>query len=177
MMIARRPLVVFLSASFLISGAAVAAWQGGYRLNETDSYPLGLWRIERTPRQVAVGDRVFVCPPQTREFAVALERGYIRRGLCAGWLSPVIKTVVAVAGQRIEVAASVSIDGRPLAHSDIHAVDAQGRALVPYAGGIVPPGALYLHSNYAGSYDSRYFGPVPATGLLGLARPVLTFGP
>lgn len=177
MMIARRPLVVCLFASFLISGAAVAAWQGGYRLNETESYPLGLWRIERTPRPVAVGDRIFVCPPPTREFAVALERGYIRRGLCAGWLSPLIKTVVAVAGQRIEVAASVSIDGCPLARSDIHAVDAQGRALVPYAGGIVPAGTLYLHSNYAGSYDSRYFGPVPATGLLGLARPVLTFGP
>ncbi|MFZ1812823.1 MAG: conjugal transfer protein TraF, partial [Rhizobiaceae bacterium] len=32
-------------------------------------------------------------------------------------------------------------------------------------------------SDFAGSYDSRYFGPIPGTGLLGRARPVLTFDP
>ncbi|MCK1326662.1 S26 family signal peptidase [Bradyrhizobium sp. 156] len=39
---------------------------------------------------------------------------------------------------------------------------------------VVPPGHLSLHSPFAGSYDSRYFGPVPSAGLLGLARPLLT---
>jgi len=177
MTIALRPLVVIMIAGLAVCVIALAGWQGGYRLNETPSYPLGLWRIEPIARPVAVGDRVFVCPPQTENFALAAERGYVRRGLCPGWLSPLIKTVAAVAGQRIDIAASVSIDGRLLDHSQIHVVDAQGRALVPYGGGIVPAGFLYLHSNFAGSYDSRYFGPVPATGLLGLARPVLTFGP
>jgi len=46
---------------------------------------------------------------------------------------------------------------------------------MPAPGGVVPSGYLFLHSSFASSYDSRYFGPVPATGLLGLARPVLTF--
>ncbi|MBB4116372.1 type IV secretory pathway protease TraF [Rhizobium sp. BK226] len=48
---------------------------------------------------------------------------------------------------------------------------------MPYAGGIVPPGYLFLHSSFEGSYDSRYFGPVPDAGILGLARPVFTFDP
>jgi conjugative transfer signal peptidase TraF len=170
------PIVIILSAGILISGAVVTGWEGGYRLNETESYPLGLWRIERIERPIAVGDRVFICPPPTREFMLALERGYLRRGLCPGWLSPLIKTVAAIAGQRIEVDASVRIDGKFLTNSKVQGVDPQGRMLVPYAGGPVPVGALYLHSDYAGSYDSRYFGPLPAAGVLGFARPVLTFG-
>ncbi len=177
MTMARRPLVFVLFAVLFIAGVAASGWLGGYRLNETPSYPLGLWRIEPIERPAAVGDRVFICPPRTPAFAIAIERGYVRRGICPGLLSPLIKTVAAVAGQQIDVHASVSVDGLPLGHSEIHAVDAQGRALVPYVGGIVPAGALYLHSDFAGSYDSRYFGPIPATGLLGLARPVLTFVP
>ena len=61
--------------------------------------------------------------------------------------------------------------------SDLRAADAGGRALLPYAGGVVPPGHVFLHSDFAGSYDSRYFGPVPIAGVLGLARPVLTVRP
>jgi len=174
MTIACRPLAFILLAALVIAGAAVAGWLGGYRLNETPSYPLGLWRIDPMERPVVVGDRVFICPPSTPDFAIAFERGYVRRGVCPGWLSPLIKTVAAVAGQHINVGLSVRVDGRPLGHSEIHAVDAQGRALLPYAGGTVPAGTLYLHSDFAGSYDSRYFGPIPATGLLGLARPVFT---
>jgi len=48
---------------------------------------------------------------------------------------------------------------------------------VPWSGGVVPLGHLYLHSSFVGSYDSRYFGPVPAEGVLGRAVPVITFGP
>lgn len=156
---------------------AVAAWIGGYRINTTPSYPLGLWRIEALGRSAAAGDHVFICPPLTPVFARAFERGYIRRGLCPGGLSPLIKTVVATAGQRVDIGGHVSIEGRPLAHSEVHRSDGEGRALSAWRGGTVPAGYLYLHSDFAGSFDSRYFGPVPASGLLGLAHPVLTFDP
>jgi conjugative transfer signal peptidase TraF len=109
-------------------------------------------------------------------FERAFRRRYIRRGRCAGGLSPLIKTVAAVGGQRIDVAARVSVDGRVLPGSDVRRRDAAGRPLSPFAGGVVPAGTLFLHSDFAGSYDSRYFGPIPASGVLGLARPVLTFG-
>ncbi|MDX0760458.1 conjugal transfer protein TraF, partial [Sinorhizobium medicae] len=41
----------------------------------------------------------------------------------------------------------------------------------------VPANYVFLHSRFAGSYDSRYFGPVPASGILGLAQEVLTYEP
>ncbi|WP_348626836.1 S26 family signal peptidase [Mesorhizobium sp. DCY119] len=55
--------------------------------------------------------------------------------------------------------------------------DGQGRLRTRFPGGIVPPGHLFLHSDFAGSCDSRYFGPIPDTGLLGRAKPVLTIDP
>lgn len=156
---------------------AIIGRAGGYRLNLTPSAPLGLWRIEAMKRPVAVGDLVFLCPPATGRFAEAFNRGYLRRGLCPGGLAPLLKTIVAVPGQRVRIGDSVVIDGRPLAASRIQHRDVEGRTIAPFAGGTVPPGHLFLHSSIASSYDSRYFGPVPGTGLLGRASPVLTFHP
>lgn len=170
-------ITVFAGASF---AAVTAAWLGGLRINLTPSEPLGLWRIEPIDRAVARGDLVFICPPSTATFAEAFERGYLRRGLCPGGIAPLIKTVAALAGQRVEISADVGavvVDGRPIAHSTVRKSDGEGRAIKPFTGGIVPTGFVFLHSSFASSYDSRYFGPVPLEGLLGLARPVLVFDP
>lgn len=148
----------------------------GLRINLTPSYPPGLWRIVPFDRQPAIGDLVFICPPATPAFVNARERAYLRPGLCPGWLSPLIKTVAALPGHNVQIAHNVIVDGVSLPHSDVRSIDAVGRTLVPHSGGVVPENNLFLHSSYAGSYDSRYFGPIPASGLLGLARPVLTFG-
>ncbi|BAP81948.1 conjugative transfer signal peptidase TraF [Bradyrhizobium diazoefficiens] len=177
MSIRRFPLVILMAGAGLIAAMAGAGWGAGLRINMTASYPRGLWRIETLDRAAATGDLVFICPPDTAEFERAFARGYIRRGLCAGGISPLIKTVVAVSGQQVDVAEQVSIDGYPLPDSDVRQTDAAGRPLLAFAGGVIPDGELYLHSDFAGSYDSRYFGPIPSSGVLGLARPVFTFGP
>ncbi|HMM71622.1 MAG TPA: conjugative transfer signal peptidase TraF [Rhodocyclaceae bacterium] len=171
----RRAAIIVVTVAIPVLMLA-AAYVAGYRLNLTPSYPLGLWRIEALNRPIAVGDLVFICPPHTPGFEQARERGYVRRGSCPGWLGPLIKTVVALPGQHIEIAVSVTIDGDGLPHSDVQPTDAEGRMLAPYSGGGVPAGTLFLHSDFAGSYDSRYFGPIPASGLLGLARPVFIYG-
>ncbi|MBL8594589.1 MAG: conjugative transfer signal peptidase TraF [Devosia sp.] len=156
---------------------AAIGFVAGLRVNLTPSYPLGLWRVEPLGRDVAVGDRIFICPPPSSAFERARERGYLGHGLCPGWYSPLIKTVVAVAGQHVVIDRSIAVDGAPLAHSSVRPVDGEGRALAPASGGVVPPRQLFLFSEFAGSYDSRYFGPIPAAGVLGLAHPLLVFTP
>ncbi|MDV2968118.1 MULTISPECIES: conjugative transfer signal peptidase TraF [Hyphomicrobiales] len=173
----RRALAILGIGAAAVIGLFTLGYVGGLRINLTPSYPLGIWRIVPLDREVAVGDLVIICPPPTSAFTLARQRGYLRSGLCPGWLSPLIKTVAATEGQRVEIAGSVSVDGMPLAESELRAADAEGRALLPFAGGDVPPGHIFLHSDFAGSYDSRYFGPVPAAGVLGLALPVLTIHP
>lgn len=177
MTVRRHAMVTIGAGAGLIAILFAAGSWGGLRINFTLSYPLGLWRVMPLDRPAAVGDRLFICPPETAAFALALERGYVRRGLCPGWMSPLIKTVVAVAGQRIAIGPSILIDGRTLNHSDIHAADAEGRVLPRSLGGIVPADQVFLHSDFAGSYDSRYFGPIPADGILGLAQPLLIITP
>ncbi|RVD57469.1 conjugative transfer signal peptidase TraF [Mesorhizobium sp. M2D.F.Ca.ET.185.01.1.1] len=168
--------LISIPATLVLIGSAIAL-AGGYRLNLTPSEPLGLWRIETLDRDVAVGDLVFVCPPAAVPFLQARERGYLRRGLCAGGFAPLIKTVIALPAQHVEIGENVAVDGQPIPSSRVRTMDGEGRAVEPYSGGVVPAGFLFLHSPYASSYDSRYFGPIPASGLLGLARPVHTFDP
>lgn len=173
----RRVLLFLAGAGGMIAGLATIAYMGGFRLNLTQSEPLGLWRIVALQRPVETGDLVFVCPPPTASFKDARRRGYVRRGLCPGGFAPLIKTVAALPGQHVEIDANVTVDGKPLASSIVRASDGEGRPITPFKTGIVPLRNLFLHSSFASSYDSRYFGPVPDAGLLGVARPVLTFEP
>lgn len=168
------PVVTVVTVMF---GVIAVAFVGGFRLNLTPSEPLGLWRIQPLHRAVSAGDLVFVCPPITALFEEARRRGYLRRGSCPGGVAPLIKTVAALPGECVEIGAGVVIDGKKLPASNLRPTDGEGRAIRRYAGGMVPAAHLFLHSSYASSYDSRYFGPVPDSGLLGLARPVLTFNP
>ncbi|WP_127071452.1 conjugative transfer signal peptidase TraF [Pelagibacterium lentulum] len=174
----RRAALAVLGAGAIMLGALAAAFAyGGYRVNFTPSYAYGLWRIEPLDREVRAGDRIFICPPADTAAELALERGYLPRGLCPSGTGPLIKTVVALPGQSVEIDGQVIIDGEPLPFSRVLSADAEGRAMPVYAGGQIGEGVLFLHSDFVGSYDSRYFGPIPAEGVLGLAREVLTFAP
>ncbi|MBY5364762.1 conjugative transfer signal peptidase TraF [Rhizobium leguminosarum] len=168
--------IIFMAAlvAILAIGTGLA---GGYRINLTPSEPLGLWRIIPLHRPVAIDDLVFICPPATAEMLEARVRGYLRSGSCPGGVAPLIKTVIAVAGQHVEIGASVSVDGRVVSSSSLARRDGKGRPLTPFPSGIVPPRYVFLHSSFPGSYDSRYFGPVPICGIRGLAQEVSTYVP
>lgn len=149
----------------------------GYRLNLTPSAPMGIWRLRTLDRPIVAGDLVFVCPPQTQAIEEARARGYLRTGPCRGGYAPFIKTIAALSGQRVQVGKLVKIDDVALANSDLSFKDGDGRKLEPYGGGRVSAGNVFLYSEFRGSYDSRYFGPLPASGVLGLAEEVLTIDP
>ncbi len=174
----RRPALVLLAVSCGVSLALIVGGTiGGLRINTTPSEPLGIWRVVPLDRSAQVGDMVFVCPPEIDIISEGFARGYLRSGLCPGGFGPLIKTVAAVGGQHIAVASHVTVDGRPIASSSFVSQDGLGRPLRPYVGGTIPAGFVFLHSPFPGSWDSRYFGPVPVSGVLGLARQVLTYAP
>ncbi|MDL2403158.1 MULTISPECIES: conjugative transfer signal peptidase TraF [Rhizobium] len=155
----------------------MAVFYYGYRINLTPSEPLGLWRIVSLDRPASVGDLVFICPPQTASMREARARGYLRVGSCPGDVAPLIKTIIATAGQRVEIGAHVTIDGRPIPFSDLAERDGEGRPITAFPGGVVPAGSVFLYSAFRSSYDSRYFGPLAASGIIGLAQEVLTYAP
>ncbi|AVA24427.1 conjugative transfer signal peptidase TraF [Rhizobium sp. NXC24] len=174
----RTHAVVLLAlAASVASGGVAAAIVGGFRINLTPSEPLGLWRIVALDRPAARGDLVFICPPLTAAIREGRARGYLRVGSCPGAIAPLIKTIIAVAGQHVEIGAHVTIDGRPIPFSDLTERDGAGRPMTPFPGGVVPAGSVFVYSAFRSSYDSRYFGPLPASGIVGLAQQVLTYAP
>ncbi|WP_082554015.1 conjugative transfer signal peptidase TraF [Rhizobium sp. Leaf453] len=173
----RRAAGIILIAALVAILAIGTALAGGYRINLTPSEPLGLWRIAPLYRRVVVNDLVFICLPAMAEMREARARGYLRSGSCPGGVAPLIKRVIAVAGQHVEIGANVTVEGREVSSSSLASRDGTGRPLSRFPSGIVPPGFVFLHSAFPSSYDSRYFGPVPASGVLGLAQEVLTYAP
>lgn len=173
----RGAISVMLGGAIVLFGLAAGGWIGGLRINTTASEPLGVWRIVPLTRPVVRGDIVFVCPPDDATMHEALRRGYLRRGLCQGGFGPLIKTVIAVPGQQIDITDRVSVEGVPVRNSGIAQRDGKGRPLHRASPGRVPAGSVFLQSEFVGSWDSRYFGPIPVTGILGLAQEVLTYAP
>jgi len=147
----------------------------GLHVNLSASAPRGLYRtIAGLPTQ---GAWIVVCVgPEAA--ALARARGYLRPGPCAGGVQPVLKTVVAVAGDVVEIEPeAVTVNGQRLPGSSSAAVDSLGRPL-PRAGWgrhVVGAEELWLVSTRApNSWDSRYLGPISTSQVWSIARPVWT---
>jgi conjugative transfer signal peptidase TraF len=141
--------------------------------NPSDSVAVGWYRIEpidhRTdllPRPLSVGSIVLV-PLPTDAAALAAQRGYLPARI------PLLKRVGAVTPQEVCIVGhSVRIDGVPVAA--VLPADRFGRPLPSWQQcRRLEPGELFLLSvTNPASFDSRYFGPVRTSAVLGVAHPV-----
>ena len=166
-------------AGFAAVGLAALAWaafvQPPPRLiyNPSDSVAVGWYRIEpfapRTaslPRPLSV-DSIVLVPLPDRAAMLAAQRGYLPTRV------PLLKRVGAVAPQHVcIVAGQVRIDGVPAAA--VLPADRLGRPLPSLQlCRRLEPGELFLLSvTNPASFDSRYFGPVSASAVIGVAHPV-----
>lgn len=154
---------------FAVSFTAVAIFDPLPRViwNASASAPLGLYRIE-PDRDPAVGTLVAVTPPAPLARWLA-ERSHL------GERVPLLKHVAAKPGQFVcRIGAVVSVDARPVAVA--LARDGRGRSLPVWQGCRTLRGSelLMLNPDHADSMDGRYFGPLPASTVLGRAVPILT---
>jgi conjugative transfer signal peptidase TraF len=171
----RRPPLLCLGALAAASFVLVA-WRENVRLNLTGSMPVGLWRIEPVIRAPAKGQVVSVCLSD-KEARFALDRGYIAAGECPLNAEPLIKPVVATAGDAVSVSPfGIAVNGREIEGTALRPVDTAGRPLhaVPTGSYQVKSGEVWLASAHdPRSFDSRYFGPVLLLNVRGIAVPVL----
>lgn len=150
----------------------------GIRINTTPSVPMGLWQVK--PGPPARGDIVLICPPDTAVMRGAHAAGYLSGGYCPGGLAPLLKPVAALPGDEVQPSPlGVVVNGRLLPRTAPMQADGSGRLLpvVPQIAVTVPAGEVWLLSSYnKASFDSRYFGPLRAERIIGVARPILTQG-
>ena len=141
--------------------------------NPSDSVAVGWYRVDplghgagSLPRPLSVDSIVLVPLPATAA-ALAAQRGYLPTRV------PLLKRVGAVAPQHVcIVAGQVRIDGVPSAA--VLPADRLGRALpsLQLCRRLEPGELLLLSVTNPASFDSRYFGPVSASAVIGVAHPV-----
>jgi conjugative transfer signal peptidase TraF len=116
------------------------------------------------------------CPAEP--FAsIANARGYRQAGNCPDGGSPLMKPVVARAGDSVQVSVrGISVNGKGIPNSAPLRRDTAGRPLTPWPFGtyVVEPGTVWVVSDYhPRSFDSRYFGPVSETLIRNRLRPLV----
>ena len=136
--------------------------------NASDSVPVGWYRIG--PAQALhVGSVVLVRLPAAPA-ALAARRGYLPAHI------PLLKRIGAMAPQSVCAHDGiVRIDGAPVAAT--LRVDGMGRQLAawPQCRRLAHGELFLLSTDDRASFDSRYFGPVPASAVIGQAQPIRTW--
>jgi conjugative transfer signal peptidase TraF len=138
-----------------------------YVWNATDSVPLGLYRLHPVTT-LSVPELVAVRPPDLLATFLDLN-GYLPIGV------PMLKRVLALPGQTVcRNDLSIAVDGIDV--GEAHERDGRGRPLPVWHGcQIIADGDVFVMNwQSADSLDSRYFGPLPASAVIGKAVPVWT---
>jgi conjugative transfer signal peptidase TraF len=153
-------------------------WYNGLYINVSPSVPgLLFQRTAITAADLTPGVLVFTCPPDTAVFREARDRGYLRWGItCPGNYAPLLKPIAASYPDQVSFTPDgVRVGWRILPNSKRLHVDGQGRAMPSQPpAGLVPKQYVWLLStHHPNSFDSRYFGALPTTAIIGKAVPLL----
>ena len=158
-------------ASLSACGLAALAWAAFVQplprlvYNPSDSVPIGWYRIGSSDALHVGAIVLTTLPPDVA--ALAAQRRYLPARV------PLLKRVGAVAPQHVCVFdALVWIDGVPVAAA--LPVDRLGRPLPswPHCRRLEAGELFLLSSTNPVSFDSRYFGPVRAAAVIGVAHPL-----
>lgn len=168
-----RGLLAPLSAALVLTAMVGAFHFGGIRVNTSASLPIGLYKITQEPSAKLIE----FCPAEPFG-SLSASRAYRGKGNCPDGAEPLMKPIVAVAGDAVTVsAAGVAVNGALLPNSAPLPFDTQHRSLPPWPFGKyrVTPGTVWVVSSYnQRSFDSRYFGPISVASIHSHLRPLLT---
>lgn len=138
--------------------------------------PSGIYSLHSAePRR---GDLVLACLPPPLA-AWAMQRRYIAAGTCPDGSEPLAKILGGKSGDVVAIEREfVAVNDVPYPHSETADRDSHGRTLSHVSWGVlvVAPGEVWLFGfNNPRSWDARYFGPIPASNLRGVLRPIITW--
>lgn len=148
----------------------------GFRLNFTDSAPIGLWRVSTVEvNELKRGQWIAVCPPASPLVKILREEAYLSPGNCVGsQVIPLLKPVSAVPGDIVSLRRGQPVTVNEIMLPNTRATDSF--PAWPEGDHKVKPGKLWLFSSHsAKSIDSRYFGPVKFANVRGVAEPVFVW--
>lgn len=158
-------LATFGSVALVLAGSENRT--PSYIWNASNSVPIGLYRVQPVTR-LSVTELVAVQPPDLLAAFLDLN-GYLPIGL------PMVKRVLALPGQRVcRNGLTIAVDGIDV--GDARERDGRGRPLPSWSGcRVIAEGDVFVMNwQSEDSLDGRYFGPLPASAVIGRAVPVWT---
>ena len=163
--------------ALIVFGVALATFQlcglAGIRINASPSLPIGVYSTSTNP-----GDGLVEFCPAEPFAGLASSRGYRDRGTCPDGATPLMKPIVAQAGDMVDLSGQgIAVNGKLLPNTAPLRADTHGRPLVAWTFGRyqVQPNTVWVASSYhPRSFDSRYFGPIPVSSIRAHVRPILT---
>ncbi len=158
-----------VTALAVLTIAATSAFDTPTKLiwNATASAPIGFYTVEPVER-IDVPELVAVMPPEPLAAFMA-GRGYVGRGV------PLLKRVLGLPGQRVcRADRTITVDDVEMGEALQH--DRIGRDLPVWQGcRVIGDGEIFLMNwEVRDSLDGRYFGPIPASSVIGRALPLWT---
>jgi conjugative transfer signal peptidase TraF len=154
-------MTLLVGASALLHPAPKLIW------NASGSVPIGLYTVHPAG-DFHVGELVVARPPAA--LATFLDkRGYLAMGV------PLVKHILALPGQTVcRTGRTTLVDGHAV--GDALDRDHRGRTLPIWQGcRVIANSEVFLMNRQSGdSLDGRYFGPLPATTIVGRADPLWT---
>lgn len=179
-----RSIAVVAAATALALSAAGAhlALSTGWRLNFTASEPRGLYRLRPlNGLPLSRGTLAELCPPA---WVTPAAFPFYLSGDCPGGGRALLKTIVGIPGDRIDVSAEgVQVNGVTLPDSAPRSTSSQyPQVSLPRVRGqfVLAAGQYWVYGSGARpalaalSFDSRYFGPITALQLRGIVVPIST---
>ena len=163
----RLKLLLVTTAAAALVLFSIQAKSPLYIWNASESVPIGLYRV-RPAERLVVTELVVVRPPEPLASFLDLN-GYLPVGV------PMLKRVLALPGQTIcRTGFTVSVDSIEV--GEARERDGRGRPLPVWRGcRVVAADEIFLMNwQSPDSFDGRYFGPVPASAVIGHALPVWT---
>jgi conjugative transfer signal peptidase TraF len=162
-----------LVAGAVLFGAFQLGGVVGLRINASPSLLVGLYMTSSQPD----ANLVEFCPGEP--FAsFAIVRGYRDAGVCRDGAAPLMKPIVAHAGDVVDMSGQgIAVNGSLLPNTAPRTTDSHGRPLAAWPSGryTVAPDTVWLaSSHHPRSFDSRYFGPIPVSSIRNRVRPLLT---
>ena len=137
--------------------------------NASESVPIGLYRVR--PNDILFTTTLVVAIPPEPLATFLADGGYLPRGM------PLLKRIRALSGQSVcRNKLLISVDGIEIGAARER--DSHGRTLPAWQGcRVIANGEVFLMNwSKPASFDSRYFGPIPASAIVGRAEPLWTFG-
>lgn len=165
----------FVLAVLSACGLAALAWasfatpSAHVVYNPSNSVPVGWYRVEpvNSPADLLHVGSIVLARLPAEPAALAAQRGYLPPHV------PLLKRVGAVAPQHVCIVNGVvRIDGVPVAA--VLRADRLGRLLPswPQCRTLAEGELFLLSATNPASFDSRYFGPIDTSTVIGIARPI-----